>query len=287
MGTDELQRLHETFLYPVVRVFGKKGAGSGTLIYSKEDPKNKGDFLSFVLTNHHVVEDCIEYKKEWDSVVKKDVEKEFKDRPHVETFSYVRESTVDSSNRYQADIIAYDKNEDLAVLRVDSPRQFPVVATLIPREEIKGLRLFMDVVTSGCSMSHDPFCNFGQITYLKEMIENKLYLMANSGMIFGNSGGALFLKDNGWMIGVPSRLQGVQLGLGVDMITFMGFSAHPERIYEFIDAQELKFIYDPKDNYHKAMYRRKNKEKEGILSLKAQLLSQGDKKEGQSGGESE
>lgn len=142
----------------------------------------------------------------------------------------------------------------------------------------------MPVVTSGCSMSHDPFCNFGQLTYLKEMIENKLHLMTNSGMIFGNSGGALFLKDDGWMIGVPSKIQGVQLGLGMDMVTFMGFSAHPERIYQFIDSQQLKFLYDPNDDYRSAMYRRKNKEKEGILSLKAQLLSH-DKKEGQSGGE--
>lgn len=282
MSNDELKRLHETFLYPVVRVFGKKGAGSGTIIYSKEDPKNEGEFLTFILTNHHVIEDCIDYKKEWDSVVKRDVEKEFKDRPHIENFSYVRLSTVDSSNRYQADIVAYDKNEDLAILKVDSPREFTNLATLIPRKEIKNLRLFMDVVTSGCSMAHEPFCNFGQITYLREMIDNKLYLMSNSGMIFGNSGGALFLKNQGWMIGVPSRISGIQLGLGMDMITFMGFSAHPERIYQFVDAQELKFLYNSEDTYEKAMKRRKEKEEEGILSLKAQLLR--GKKENRSGG---
>ena len=33
--------LHERFLYPVVRVFSMKAAGSGTLIYSEKDPENE------------------------------------------------------------------------------------------------------------------------------------------------------------------------------------------------------------------------------------------------------
>uniref|UniRef100_A0A6H1Z9A9 Putative trypsin-like peptidase domain containing protein n=2 Tax=viral metagenome TaxID=1070528 RepID=A0A6H1Z9A9_9ZZZZ len=271
---DDIKWKHETFLYPVVRVFSSSAAGSGTIIYSEPDPKNEGEYLTFVLTNHHVIESLIKYKKEWDSLLKKDIDKEFKDKAKVEHFQYVRTSTVDSSNRFDADIIAYDKNQDLAILKIDSPRKFETIAKLIPKDKIKDLRLFMEVVVSGCSLAHEPFCNFGQLTYLKEIIDQRKYVMVNCSSIFGNSGGALFLGDTGELIGVPSRITGIQVGFGVDIITWMGFSAHPERLYEFMEDQELKFLYDSEDNYYKAMDRRKNKKKEALLAMKAEVVKQ-------------
>lgn len=269
-----IQWQHETFLYPVVRIFSQKSAGSGTLIYSRPDPHNEGSHLTFVLTNHHVIADCITYKREWDSLLKREIEKEFMEKAKVEYFDYVNTSTVDSSNRYTADIVAYDKNDDLAVLRIDSPKRFRHVADLIPKDKIKGLRLFMDVVVSGCSMAHEPFCNFGQLTFLKEIIDQKTYMMTNASSIFGNSGGALFLYETGELIGVPSRISAVQLGFGVDIITWMGFSAHPSRIFEFLRDQELIFIYDPEDTYREALARRKRREREALLALKAEVAKQ-------------
>ena len=221
-----------------------------------------------------MISDCIKYKKEWDSILKREAEKEILDTPRVEIFEYVRQSTVDSSNAYRSDIIAYDKHHDLAILRLDSPRKVPFVAKLIPRSHIKNLRLFQDIVVSGCSMAHEPFCNYGQLTFLKEIIEQKKYVMVNAGSYFGNSGGALFLAETGELIGVPSRLTGIQLGFGIDMITFMGFSAHPERIYEFLDEQELMFLYDKKDTFEEAMERRAKKQKDALLELKAEIVKE-------------
>jgi len=275
MKEDKLKWSHEKFLYPVVRVFAEKAGGSGTIVYSEQDPENKEENITLVLTNHHVIDDLISHKEEWDSLLKRKKEKEFKKKAKVERFEYVRMSTVDSSNRYDADILAYDKNEDLAILRINSPRKFEYVANLIPKKEIKNLRLFQDVVVGGCSLLHEPFCNFGQITFLTEEIDQKQYLMTNSNSVFGNSGGALFLKETGQMIGVPSRITGIQLGFGVDIMTWMGFAAHPKRIYGFLEEQELKFIWDKKDTYAKAMKRRDTKEKTALLELKAQLVGSG------------
>jgi S1-C subfamily serine protease len=274
MDSEKVKWLHETFLYPVVRVFGQKAAGSGTVVYSK--PNKAGDFDTFVLTNHHVVDDCISHKKDWDSILKRNTEKEFLEKAKVETFSYARISEVTSSNRHSADIVAYDKGHDLALLKVDSPQPSPFAATLIPKEKIADIKLFMEIVVSGCSLAHDPFCNYGQITYLKEFIEKKKYIMVNAGSYFGNSGGALFLRESGELIGVPSRVSGIQLGFNVDIITWMGFSAHPERLYEFLDEQELRFIYDPEDSYDKSLERRKVKERDALLALKAEIVRQGE-----------
>ncbi len=57
MTDNGLQWKHEKFLYPVVRIYSKTAAGSGTIIYSKTDPDNEGEFLTFCLTNHHVIAD--------------------------------------------------------------------------------------------------------------------------------------------------------------------------------------------------------------------------------------
>jgi len=264
----DTMRLHELFLYPAVRIFADKAAGSGTVIYCKEDPDNPGEFITLCLTNEHVIDDLLTVRKDWDSLLKKNIDKEFLKRGHVEIFSYIRQSIVDSSNRYNMDVVCYDKHQDLAIIKIDSPKQFSNVATLIPREEIKNLYLFQEVVVSGCSLAHEPFCNFGQITFLNEIIDERRYIMSNCNSIFGNSGGALYLVDKGWLIGVPSRITGIQLGFGFDVTSWMGFSVYPERFYEFFDQQEMRFLYDPSDSYKAAMKRREEKEKQALLALR-------------------
>lgn len=270
---------HEKFLYPVVRVYGTRGTGSGTVLYSKKDPENDGEFQTFVLTNYHVIESNISIKDAWDSIMQKEIKKEFIEPCHVEIFDYVRVSIVDSSNRYRSEIVAYSKEEDLAIIRMETPRQYKCPATLIPRDDIKKLTLFQDVVVSGCSLAHEPFCNFGQLTFFNEIIERKKYMMTNAVSIFGNSGGALFLADSGYMIGVPSRISGIQLGFGVDIITWMGFSCHPERLYEFFDDQEFQLLYDEKETYKGALERREKRKKDALLQLKAELAKEGNSKQ--------
>lgn len=274
MSQQELQQKHEQFLYPVVRIFSNKAAGSGTLIYSEPDPKNAGEYLTFVLTNHHVIEDLIEVKKLWNSLLKRNIETEITQQGKVETFQYVKMSINDSSNRYNADILAYSKEEDMAILKIESPRPFPYVAKIYPKDKIEDIKLFMKIVVSGCSLAHEPFCNFGEITYLNEKIENKRYWMTNASSIFGNSGGALFLADTGELIGIPSRITGIQLGFGMDVVTWMGFSAHTSRIYDFLEQQELQFLFDKTQSYYEALEKREKKHNEALMSLKAELTKE-------------
>ena len=273
----DLKTKHEKLLYPVVRCFGKSGAGSGTVIYSEPDPKNDGEHLSFILTNHHVISDLISLKDAWDSVLKQTRKKEFVDKAKVEIFSYHSMSTIDSSNRYSADIVAYDDQDALAILKMESPKKFDHVAPILPEDKIKSLRLYMDVAVTGCSMAHEPFTNYGQLTFLSEEIDQKKYFMVNASSIFGNSGGALFLVNNpdmeeywGHLIGVPSRISTLQLGFGVDILTFMGFSAHTSRLYEFFREQHLDFLVDPEKSYWDALEDRKKQEEHNLVKLQAE-----------------
>jgi hypothetical protein len=47
----------------------------------------------------------------------------------------------------------------------------------------------------------------------------------------------------------------------------MGFSTHPDRLYEFFDHQELQFLYDDNDNYYDGMARRADRRKEALRSI--------------------
>lgn len=264
-----LKELHERIVYPVVRILtpskdGGHVGGSGTVIYSKPNPDKEGEYQTFILTCSHVIDQAIDQRKEWDSLLKKKRDKEFLKKVSVELFDYVYLSKVNSSNSFKADIVAYDKEHDIAVLKLESPKKVEYIANLIPKDEIGDVKIFTSTWTSGCSLLHDPFPNPGNVTYLSEIIENKLYWMGNGHSIFGNSGGAVFLAEDGYQIGITARITAMQLGFGVDIMTWMGFFVAPERIYEFLEHEELKFLYDSTDTYKKAMERRKKKEKESL-----------------------
>lgn len=265
--SNNVKALHDKVLYPVVRVRTGKAGGSGTVIYSEPDPQNEGEYQTFVLTNWHVIEGAIEVKEIWNSVLKRNVDTEIFQQVTVEVFDYVRQSEVSSANVHRADILAYDRAHDLAILKLDSPRKIEYVAQLMSPDDAKQVRLFTPVWTSGCSLGHDPFSNPGYLTYLHEQIESKLYWMCNANSIFGNSGGGVFHGETHEQIGVTARISAIQLGFGYDIMTWMGFFIPITRIYEFFDEQELQFLYDTTDTYHEAVARRKEKEREGLMSL--------------------
>lgn len=274
----DIKELHERILYPVVRIRTKKAGGSGTIIYSAPNPEDKEEYQTFIMTCHHVIADAISYKKEFHPVLKRDIKQEFLEKVDVELFDYVYLSKVNSSNSYKADIVAYDTSHDIAILMLQTPKRCSYVAKLIPNGKIKDVKLFMPTWTSGCSLLHDPFANPGYVTYLTDIIDNKLYWMGNGASIFGNSGGAVFLAETGEQIGITARISVIPIGFGADIITWMGWFVAPQRFYEFFDEQELKFLYDPADTYTKAIERRKKKAKEALLGRNGKDIDEDDEK---------
>ena len=262
----EVKDVHEKILYPVTRVRASDAGGSGVLLYSKEDSKHPGEFINIAITCEHVIAKNVTVKDEWDTVLKREVKRDVTSEVSIEMFDYDNSEVV-SANSFKADIIAYDKNHDLAALRLHSKKQMPHVASVIPKAEIDSLQIADPVWVSGCSLLHDPFPNPGTLTYLREMIDQKAYIMQNAPSIFGNSGGGLFHGVTGHLLGLTSRITVTQLGFGMDVQAWMGFSTHPDRLYEFFEHQELQFLYDENDNYHDAMDRRSNRRKEALRSI--------------------
>ena len=261
--------LHEKILYPVVRVRAGNAGGSGVLVYSEPDPKDEGKFINILLTCQHVIDGAIKIRDEWDAILKREVKRDVLDEVVIEVFDYDGSKVV-SANSTTGQIIAYDKHHDLAAVKLNSnTRALAHVASIIPKDQIGCLQLFDPVWVSGCSLLHDPFPNPGTLTYLREIIDQKAYLMQNASSIFGNSGGGLFQGsgEDFNLLGLTSRVTVTQLGFGVDVQTWMGFSTHPDRLYEFFDHQELQFLYDKKDDFYKAQHRRESRRKDALRSI--------------------
>jgi hypothetical protein len=257
---------HEKVLYPVTRVKVQGAGGSGVLVYSEPDSKNSDEYINIVLTCEHVIDEAIENKDDWDPVLQKNKKVDFMSEVSVEIFDYDGSNVV-SANSSKGNIIAYDKHHDIAAIRLKNNRQLPNVATIFPEKDIPLLKLFDPVWVSGCSLLHDPFASKGEITYLREIIDQKTYIMQNAPAVFGNSGGGLFHGKDGHLLGLVSRVTAIQLGFGVDVMTWMNFSTHPERLYEFFKYQELQFLVDPNDDYYSAMERREKRKKAALRDL--------------------
>jgi len=252
-----VSEIHAKILYPVVRVRSGNAGGSGVLIYSKEDPHHAGRYINIALTCQHVVDGAIKIRDDFDPVLKQQRKTDYFEEVAIEVFDYDGSKLI-SSNSTNSEIIAYDKHHDLAAVKLNNPRYMPYAASVIPKDEIGDINIADPVVTCGCSLLHDPFPNNGTLTYLREIIEQKSYLMANAPSIFGNSGGGLFHGESGHLLGLTSRVTVTQMGFGLDVQTWMNFSTHPER---------LQFLYNDNDNYYDAMKRRESKRKEALRSI--------------------
>ena len=240
-----LMERHEHCLYPCVRIRTPKALGSGTVLFNYQSPATPKMFEWYVLTNEHVVDNLIEIKPRWNSVLKREVKTDILGMPDVEVFTYAYTSRTVGSTGLQSEIMAYDKDEDMALLRVRAPYAHPHVAKLIPEVEINDLVAFMPVWNIGCGMGQQPAITHGFLSAFGCMIENRDYVLVTAPSIFGNSGGATFLEESGYMIGIPARITVASMGFSADVVTHLGFSITAARIYDFLRNQGFDFIFDP------------------------------------------
>ena len=251
--------LHETFMYPIVRVRTAKAGGSGTIVYSKPLP-GKDEYESYLITNNHVVDSAISQKKQWSGLLQRDVKKDVLEDVTVEQFFFEYGSWMPTTRGFNGEVVAYDKMMDIAIVRIKTVTKFDHVAKMFPKgAEKDGIRMFQAVYAVGAGLGHPPLQTQGQIAGNADKIDNYDYWLSTAPTIFGNSGGAVFLADTGEYIGIPSRLSVVPLGLGGSAITHMSYFIPITGIYDFIDDNMLQFLYDSEFTSDKCREMRKAK----------------------------
>ena len=229
------------FLLPNVRVRSGPAGGSGTVIYSQ--PANKGGHSTYILTNEHVVCNSIEQKTRWSSLLHRDVKDDVRSAVEVEFFKFAYESRAVGSTAIKADIVAYDKDEDIALLKLQDLDPAAAVAKLYPKDTERELRLLCPLITIGCGLGEPPVLTAGLLSQFGRLIENREYWLSTAPTIFGNSGGAVYLANTRQLIGIPARMPVLLMGLGADCITHLSWLVPITRVYKFLEAQKYRFIY--------------------------------------------
>lgn len=225
------------------------------------------------MTNHHVVENNIKVDKKWSTLLKRDVKVDVLGIVNVEFFKYQWESRAIGSTAIEADIATYDPDEDLALLKLRDEDAAPAVAKLYPRGKENKLRLGMPVLAVGAALGNPPIITEGLLSQFGKEIENREFWISTAPTIFGNSGGAVYLKDTGEFIGVPARIAVMLAGLGIDAITHLSYAIPVTRVYNFLENQLFRFVYDDKyteEGEAKERERQRKEEERKIAAVEEQ-----------------
>lgn len=229
---------HKKLIYPVVRITYSNTGGSGTVVYSKSN--DDGKFSTYVLTNFHVIEDAITITDEWDTDLQKEIKKEKRSIVYVEIFQYRDVSTPVGTLKVEATIELYNKDEDMALIKLLSEKKVEYVAELYPHGN-DSLRVMDETVAVGCSLLFPPLPTTGILTRKNHRVDSLPFHMSSSQIIYGNSGGGMFTGD-GKLIGIPSL---VAIAGWSTPITHMGLFIPISRIYKWLENEHYHFIYDP------------------------------------------
>lgn len=278
---EEIVSEHEDMIYPTVRVHFQRVGGSGLVIYSKPVSPNSTRYETYIMTCHHVVDEAIKFIEKWSALAGRMIKVEDRAEVSVEVFEYEGLSRLVGGTTYKAEIVAWDRETDIALLKVKSGKKFPYVAKLYPKGKEEDVLLGSPTIAVGCSLGHEPIICYGSLTGKHDRIKNKEYWMSTADIIFGNSGGAEFLGDTHEYIGITARVSGIQLGFGINIVTWMGFFVPITTIYKFFDEQIFQFIYDPNYTSKQCEESRKKKreEEERKLYLPPDVTAPGSRKE--------
>lgn len=254
-----IERNHIEIIYPTVRVSDKSGShGSGTIIFDSEEK-------TIVITNHHVIKNSIRMVSIEDDgedgvdeergllpfperffgfghdetpEVDDDVKVELRDKVTIEVFFYENHmSKISGIKKYESEIMVYDELHDLAILEFQSEERHHV-AKLPRRSQIESITMFQEVYVSGCPLAEETTISSGEISNMSTQILGMLYWKVNAPIIFGNSGGGVFLKGSNIFIGIPTRMKGYSDGWTRHYANHMAAIAPIERIYGWLASTD-------------------------------------------------
>jgi len=216
-----------------------------------------------------VIENNVKIEKRWNTVLKRETKAEIKGTVEAHFFNFRWEQRAVGASAIQADIMAYDKEEDLALIKLRSDELAKSVVTLYPKGKERELRVGTPVMALGAAMGEPPVLTVGRLSQFGREIENREFWLQTAPTIFGNSGGAVFLEDTEEFIGVPARIAVAMMGFSADAITHLSYMIPITRVYKFLDEQFFRFIYDSHFTEESEAKLRKEKQHEEILRIAA------------------
>ena len=216
--------LTRTMLMPTVQLNGDDTVGSGTIVFSAENPKAGNKVETYALTSYHVVRNILA-----------DTPKAAHDGFDV-TIYLPNEKLV-----VKGKMVASQPKIDAALVRVFTDRKLPYVANVLPRDETSAVKVWDAVCAVGCPLGNDPVPSQGEVSSLKNELNGANYWMVNAPTYFGNSGGGIYRANTRQLIGVFSKIYTHGKGTPV-VVPHMGLCTPIEAVYEWLAAEKLDHL---------------------------------------------
>eukprot|EP00933_Yihiella_yeosuensis_P055101 TRINITY_DN53760_c0_g1_i1.p1 TRINITY_DN53760_c0_g1~~TRINITY_DN53760_c0_g1_i1.p1 ORF type:complete len:406 (-),score=61.54 TRINITY_DN53760_c0_g1_i1:160-1344(-) len=179
----------DQMILPAARIVTPTGTQGSAFIISQSAENG-----TYVMTNHHVIKDCIKQNDRWDPVSKSSSKVEQLLPVNVETFRYDDRGRHLQTVTTQAEIVAYtvygdkwDFEGDLALLKLKAPVDHIPAASLIGLEDFADeVRMLDEVVMVGCpDGSPVPLPTTGHIASVTEERAGVGLMLSQ---VFGNPG---------------------------------------------------------------------------------------------------
>ena len=218
---DELTR---QMLLPTVQLNGSDTVGSGTLVFSGPNPKNGNAIESYVLTSHHVVRNILA------------------DTPDAKKTGFDVTIYLPGERLVvKGRMVASEPKIDAALVRLDTDRELPFVANVLPHDETRNVAVWDPVCAVGCPLGNDPVPSHGEVSSLKNELNGANYWMINAPTYFGNSGGGIYRADTRQLIGVFSKIYTHGKGQPV-VVPHMGLCTPIDLVYDWLADAKLDHL---------------------------------------------
>ncbi len=217
--------LNRRLLAPTVQLNGDDTVGSGTVIYSRHNPK-KDTVETYVLTSYHVIRNILA-----------DTPTARRDGIAVTIY------TADGKLEERADMLCYDERIDAALMRLRSEQQFQSVAACVTRQTADRVQTWDRIYAVGCPLGNDPIPTQGEISSTDNELNGANYWMINAPTYFGNSGGGVYLAETRELVGVFSKIYTHGRGNPV-VVPHMGLCTPMDLIHDWLGEAGYAFVLD-------------------------------------------
>lgn len=183
------EALRNDVLRPVFQIVGDEAVGSGVLVQRGRD--ERGPYY-LALSCYHVLRDIV-------AEAPKAQLADFRFRLDFDQLE-------DAPRDVRARLLFEDEARDLALLRIDTPRDLGPVARIAPLARAENVQPFTPVYTVGCPLGTGVQATLGEVTRSNWTVDGQPYWMVSSPAYFGNSGGGVFLAESHELAGIFSKI---------------------------------------------------------------------------------
>lgn len=209
--------LSEQVLGPVFQLSGGEAVGSAVLI---ERVQTETESYYLALSCYHVVRDILEGRD--------DIEK-----LSEASFRAIFTGLDAEERAYPAQMIEWDVDSDLALLRVDSLADLGPTARIAPLARAAELGVFREIYTVGCPLGTAAQATHGMITRETWEVSGEPYWMVSSPAFFGNSGGGVFHAETLELVGIFAKIY-THGSYRPQVITHMGLAVPLDRLHSWL-----------------------------------------------------